>query len=147
MTKVHVNYCFNRYIVRLRKLSILLFKGLPPVWDPHFFWFKNASTPLCLSRDKIKRQFGKNTILTSTKTLFKKQGHSFVDFQIILSTYKLDFQNKNYIYKIKIQVIFLFVFKKPHRMHKACVMSLVSHYMMFFIKFGYFKRVLLTEPF
>ena len=27
--------------------------------------------------------------------------HFPVNFQIILSTYKLDFQNKNYIYKIK----------------------------------------------
>ena len=31
----------------------------------------------------------------------KKQDHSTVDFQITLFTYKLDFQNKNYIYKIK----------------------------------------------
>ena len=31
----------------------------------------------------------------------KKYGHFSVDFQINLSTYKLNFQNKNYIYKIK----------------------------------------------
>ena len=33
---------------------------------------KKAPTLLCLSRDKIKRQFGKNTTLTLTKTLPKK---------------------------------------------------------------------------
>ena len=37
-----------------------------------FFWFKNASTLLCLSKDKIKRQSGKNTTLTPTKTLPNK---------------------------------------------------------------------------
>ena len=62
---------------------------------------------------KIKRQSGKNTTLTPTKILPKKQGHSPViiiiflnspiNFQITLSTYKLDSQNKNYIYKIKTQ--------------------------------------------
>ena len=31
----------------------------------------------------------------------KKKGYSTIDFQITLFTYKLDFQNKNYIYKIK----------------------------------------------
>ena len=31
----------------------------------------------------------------------KKKGYSPVDFQITLSIYKLDYQNKNYIYKIK----------------------------------------------
>ena len=62
-----------------------------------FFWFKNAHTSLYLSRNKTKRQSGKNTTLTSTKTLYKKYGNFSVDFQISLSTYKLDFQNKNYI--------------------------------------------------
>jgi len=33
-----------------------------------------------------------------------------VDFQISLRTYKLDFQNKNYMYKIKTQISFLFFF-------------------------------------
>ena len=31
----------------------------------------------------------------------KKYGRSTVNFQITLFNYKLDFQNKNYIYKIK----------------------------------------------
>ena len=57
--------------------------------------------PLCLSRDKTKGQSSKNTTLTSTKTLPKKYDNSPVNFQITLSTYKLDCQNKNYIYKIK----------------------------------------------
>ena len=47
---------------------------------------------------KTKAQSGKHTTLTLTKTLPKKQSHSPIDFQIALSTYKLDFQNKNYIY-------------------------------------------------
>ena len=66
-----------------------------------FCLFKNATTLLYLSRDKTKGQFGKNTTLTPTKILPKKQSHSTVDFQITLFTYKLDFQNINYIYKIK----------------------------------------------
>ena len=61
------------------------------------FFFLNAHISLCLSRDKTKGQFGKNTTLTPTKTLPKKYSHSFVDFQITLFTYILDFQNKNYI--------------------------------------------------
>ena len=52
--------------------SILLFKGVFLVWDPHLFLFKNAPTPLCLSRDKTKEQSGKNITLTLTKTLPKK---------------------------------------------------------------------------
>ena len=52
------------------------------------------------NRDKIKGQSGKNTHLTSTKTLPKKQDHFPVNFQITLSTYKLYFQNKNYIYNL-----------------------------------------------
>ena len=78
-----------------------------------FFLFKNAPTPLCLSRDKTKGQFRKNTVLTPTKTWPKKQGHSIVDFQLLYSTYKLDSQNKNYIHthththiKIKTQGFF-----------------------------------------
>ena len=53
-----------------------------------------------LCKYKTKREFGKNTISTPTKTLPKKQNHSPIDFQIILFTYKLDSQNKNYIYII-----------------------------------------------
>ena len=67
-----------------------------------FFWLKNVPTLLCLSRDKTKGQFGKNTTLTPTKTLPKKYSHPFVDFQITLFTYILDFQNKNYISKVKL---------------------------------------------
>ena len=87
--------------------SILLFKGLP-LFGILIFLIKNTPTPLCLCRNKTKGQFGKNTTLTPTKTLPKKQGHFPVNFQIILSTYKLDFQNKNYIYKIKTEVFFFF---------------------------------------
>ena len=65
-----------------------------------FFWLKNAHISLCLSIDKIKGQSSKNITLTSIKTLPKKKGHFPVNFQIALSTYKLDSQNKNYIHKI-----------------------------------------------
>ena len=78
-----------------------------PLFRILIFLFKNAHTPLCLSRNKIKEQFGKNTTLTPTKTLHKKYGHFLVDFQIALSIYKLDSQNKNCIYKIKTHVFFL----------------------------------------
>ena len=40
--------------------------------DSSFFLFKNAPTPLYLSRNKTKGQSGKNTTLTPTKTLPKK---------------------------------------------------------------------------
>ena len=63
--------------------------------DSSFFQFKNARTLLCLCKDKTKGQFDKNTTVTSTKTLPKKQDYSFIDFQITLSTYKLNSQNKN----------------------------------------------------
>ena len=52
-------------------LSILLFKRLSYL-DSSFFLFKNAPTPLCLSRHKTKGQSGKNTTLTLTKILSKK---------------------------------------------------------------------------
>ena len=60
----------------------------------------------------------------------KKYDHSLVDFQISLFTYKLDSQNKNYIYKIKTQVFIIIIIiiitkKNPHRTHKARVMRLV----------------------
>ena len=82
----------NKVLLKIVRLTCL---------GSSFFWFKNAPTPQYLSRDKTKRQSGKNTALTPTKTLPKKQGHSLVDFQIVLFTYKLDSQYKNYIYKIK----------------------------------------------
>ena len=66
--------------------------------DSSFYLFKNALTPLCLSRDKTKGQSGKNTTLTLTKILPKKYSHSTVNFQITLFTYKLDFQNKNIVF-------------------------------------------------
>ena len=72
-------------------LSILLFKKFFSFGILIFFLFKNALTPLCLYRDETKEQLGKNITLTLTKILHKKYG------QITLSTYKLDFQNKNYI--------------------------------------------------
>ena len=71
--------------------------------------FKNTPTTLCLNKDKTKEQASKNTTLTLTKTLPKKYGNSTVDFQITLFTYKLNSQNKNYIYKIKTGFFF---FKK-----------------------------------
>ena len=52
-------------------ISILLFKGLP-LFEFLIFQFKNAPTPLCLSRDKTKGHFGKNATLTPIKTLSKK---------------------------------------------------------------------------
>ena len=58
--------------------------------DSSSFWFKNASTSLCLSMDKIKGQSGKNTTLTSNKILPKKKGHSPVDFQTSLFTYEFN---------------------------------------------------------
>ena len=45
-------------------------KGFPYL-DSSFFSSKNAPTSLCLNRDKIKGQSGKNTTLTFTKTLPK----------------------------------------------------------------------------
>ena len=72
------------------------------IWNPQFFFFflfKNSLTFLYLSKDKTKGQSDKNTTLTPTKTLPKKWSHSPDDFQISLSTYKLDSQNKKYIYK------------------------------------------------
>ena len=101
-------------------LSILLFKVLP-LFRILIFLFKNAHTPLCLSRNKIKEQFGKNTTLTPTKTLPKKYDHFLVDFQIALSTYKLDSQNKNCIYKIKTHVFFIFILKKKVSSHTLVI--------------------------
>ena len=75
--------------------------------------FKKVFTLLCLSRDKIKGQSGKNATLTPTKTLPK------INFQIALSTYKLNCQNKNYIYKIKTQSFF-FLKKASSHAQSAC---------------------------
>ena len=75
--------------------------------DFSLFWFKNTPTSLYLSRHKTKGQSGKNATLTPTKILPKKKDHSSVDFQIALSTYKLDTQEKNYIYKTKTKIFVL----------------------------------------
>ena len=84
-----------------------MFKGLP-LFGFFIFQFKNAPTPLCLSRDKTKGHSGKNATLTPTKILPKKQDYSSIIFQIALSTYKLNsfFKKKkktliNQILKIK----------------------------------------------
>ena len=61
------------------RITILLFKGLP-LFELFIFQFKKAPTLLCLSRDKIKGQFGKNVTLTPTKTLPKKQDHPHINF-------------------------------------------------------------------
>ena len=93
------------YLYLYYYLSILLFKGLL-LFGFLIFQFKNAPIPLCLCIEKTKGQFGKNVTLTSTKTLPKKQDKFPVNFQIVLSIYKLYCQNKNYIYKIKTQKFF-----------------------------------------
>ena len=80
----------------ISKFKTLNLKGFPRLGSL-FFWFKNVHTSLYLNRDKTKRQSGKNTTLTPTKILSKKYDNFPVDFQISLSTYKLDSQNKNYI--------------------------------------------------
>ena len=51
--------------------------------ESSFIWFKNAPTPLCLSRDKTKGQFGKNTILTPTKKLPKKYATLLLIFKLL----------------------------------------------------------------
>ena len=99
-----VHFFFLRVFIYLY-LSILLFKGFS-LFGFFFFGFKNAHTLLCLSRNKTKGQSGKNKTLILTKTLPKKLDHFLVDFQIVLSTYKLDSQNKNYLYKVKTQFFF-----------------------------------------
>ena len=93
-------------------LSILLFKGLS-LFGFLIFQFKNALTPLCLSRDKIKGHSSKNATLTPTKTLPTKQDYSPVIFQITLSTYKLDsFLKKKNTYKLYSQNKNTFFFTK-----------------------------------
>ena len=106
----------------------LLFKGLP-LLGILIFWLKNAHTLLCLSRDRIKGQSGKNTTLSPTKIFPKKYGHFLVEFQIVLSTYKLDSQNKNYIYiyiyntkhRVFIFIYFLFFYKISLIARAKCV--------------------------
>ena len=79
--------------------------------------------------DKTKGHFSKNATLTSTKTLPKKQDKFLINFQIVLSIYKLYCQNKNYIYIYnKNTGIFFFAKKKPHRTREARVMRLVDYY-------------------
>ena len=108
-------------------LSILLFKGLSLIGFL-IFQFKNTPTLLCLSSDKTKGQYGKNTTLTPTKTLPKKQDYFLVIFQIVLFIYKLDSLKKktliNQILKIKTRFSFLAKKKKPHHTRVARVMRL-----------------------
>ena len=54
----------------------------------------------------------------------KKYDHSLVNSQIVLSTYKLDSQNKNYIYEIKTEGAFLA--KKKASPHAWCACDEVS---------------------
>ena len=106
----------------------LLLRGFS-CWESSFFGLKNASTPLSLSRDKAKGQCGKYTTLTLTKIFPKKYGHFLVEFQIVLSTYKLDSQNKNYIYiyiyntkhRVFIFIYFLFFYKISLIARAKCV--------------------------
>ena len=76
-----------------------------------FFWFKKTPTLLCLIRDKIIGYSSKNTTLTRTKISSKKQGHSSVDFQIILFAYKLILKIKIIYKKLKTQFFFFFGYK------------------------------------
>ena len=85
---VHLRQFLYYYLYYYLSISVLLFKGLF-LFGFLIFQFKNTPTPLYLCRDKIKRQFGKNATLTSTKTLPKKQDKFPVNFQIVLSIYKL----------------------------------------------------------
>ena len=64
----------NLYAQEIYKSSvwaILLFKGFF-LFGFLIFYFKNALTPLCLSRNKTKGQSSKNATLTPTTTLPKK---------------------------------------------------------------------------
>ena len=85
-------------ISSMKLLSILLFKGFL-LFRFFIFLVQKYPTSLYLSRDKIKGQFNKNITLTPTKILTKKYDKFPINFQIVLSTYKLNFQNKNYIQK------------------------------------------------
>ena len=82
-------------------VSILLFKGLFLFGILIFFNSKIPLNPYVYAEIKLKDNSIKNTTLTPTKILPKKQDHSFVNFQIVLSTYKLDFQNKNLYYYLR----------------------------------------------
>ena len=59
-------FCCKKY------LYYYLRARFSPCLGSSFFLLKNVSTSLCLSTDKTKRQFGKNTTLTLTKILPKK---------------------------------------------------------------------------
>ena len=87
-------------------ISILLFKEFSLFGILIFLLFKNDHTPLCLSKDKTKGQSSKNTTLIPTKTLPTKLAHFPLDFQIDLSTYKLDSQ------KLKHRFFFFFLVTK-----------------------------------
>ena len=57
----------------------------------------------------------------------KKYDKFPVNFQIVLSTYKLDCQNKNYIYKIKTQSFFFFFLLKKASSHARCACDETSN--------------------
>ena len=62
----------------------------------------------------------------------KKYDKFPVNFQIALSTYKLDCENKNYIYKIKTQsIFFFFLLKKKASSHtrSACDEASLYYYL------------------
>ena len=103
------------------------------------FQLKNAPTPLCLSRDKIKGHSGKNATVTPTKTLPKKQDYSPIIFQITSYTYKLDsFLKKKKTYKLDSQNkntgFFFAGKKKPHHTRVAHVMRLVIIYFSLYLR-------------
>ena len=114
-------------------LTLILYYYLRgfPCLDSSFFLVQKCPTPMFKQR-QTKEQSGKNAILTLTKILPKKQNHSPINFQIDLFTYKLDFQNKNYIY-IYITQFFFFYYKIGPLKTKnekgsshACVIILVN---------------------
>ena len=78
--------CFKKnltFISFFLKLFILLFKGLSLFGFLIFLSSKMPPTPLCLSRDKIKRQSGKYTTLTPTKTLLKNRVTLLLIFKLL----------------------------------------------------------------
>ena len=59
---------FSSSFIFDRWLSILLFKGFPPIWTG-FFLFQNTPISLGLSRDKVKGFLVKLCLLTLAKIL------------------------------------------------------------------------------
>ena len=82
--KSHIHLFFFK-----KKLFILLFKGLSLFGFLIFLVQKCPPIPLCLSRDKIKRQSGKYTTLTPTKTLLKNRVTLLLIFKLLYSLISL----------------------------------------------------------